>query len=328
VRPDDPASYTLEFDADGSLVARLNCNRGHGTWKSTSPGQIELGVMAVTTAACLPPSLDTRMAKDLGAVHSYAVENGHLHLNLTTGSSYEFGPQTPGLANTSWQLVGIQNADNTLVHPDDPAKYTLEFDADGSVVARLNCNRGHGTWKSASPGQIEFGVMAVTTAMCLPPSLDTRMAKDLAAMHSYAIESGHLHLNLSTGGFYEFEPLTPGLPNTSWQLLEIHNTDGTSLRPDDPAKYTLEFDAAGNVIARLDCNRGHGPWKSTSPGQIELGPLAVTRMMCPAGSLFDRVTKDLSTAQSYAIEDGHLHLMLSAGGYYEFEPFTQPSPSP
>ncbi|MGA9273783.1 MAG: META domain-containing protein [Candidatus Cybelea sp.] len=233
------------------------------------------------------------------------------------------GAQPQGLADTSWQLLQIKNVDGTSEHPDDSAKYTLEFDADGSLIARLNCNRGRGTWKSTSPGAIEFGVMAMTLAMCLPPSLDTRMAKDLTTVHSYAIENGHLHLNLSTGGFYEFEPLAPaGLPNTSWQLLEIRNADGTSLHPDDSTKYTLTFEADGSVVARLDCNSGRGPWKSTSPGAIELGPMALTRVMCPPGSLSDRVAKDWSTVQSYAIEDGHLRLTLSAGGNYEFVPFS------
>lgn len=241
----------------------------------------------------------------------------------------QVGAQTGGLSGTSWQLVQIQNADGTSDRPDDPAKYTLEFEADGSLVARLNCNRGHGTWKSASPGQIEFGTMAVTMAACLPPSLDTRMAKDLAAVHSYAIENGHLHLNLSTGAYYEFEPQAPaGLTNTSWQLLEIRNADGTSLHPDDPAKFTVEFDADGTVVAQLDCNRGHGTWKSAAPGRIELAPMALTRMMCLHPELSDRMAKDWSGMQSYAIEDGHLRLTPSTGGYYEFEPFVPPSPEP
>jgi heat shock protein HslJ len=239
------------------------------------------------------------------------------------------GAQTQGLAGTSWQLVQIHNADGTSERPDDPNKYTLEFEADGSLVARLNCNRGHGTWKSTAPGHLELGVMAVTMAMCLPPSLDTRMAKDLGAVHAYAIENGHLHLNLSTGGFYEFAPhAPPGLPGSSWQLLEIRNADGTVLHPSDPANYTVTFEADGSVIARLDCNHGRGTWKSTSAGQIELGPMALTRMMCPAGSLSDRVAKDWSSARSYKIEDGRLRLTFSAGDYDEFEPFTQPIPTP
>jgi para-nitrobenzyl esterase len=93
-------------------------------------------------------------------------------------------------------------------------------------------------------------------------------------------------------------------------------------------KYTVTFEADGSLTARLDCNHGRGTWKSTSPGQIELGPMALTRMMCLPGSLSDRVAKDWSTAQSYAIEDGRLRLTLSAGGYYEFEQFAEPSPAP
>jgi para-nitrobenzyl esterase len=171
--------------------------------------------------------------------------------------------------------------------------------------------------------------MAVTMAACLPPSLDTRMAKDLGTVHSYAIANGQLRLNVSTGGFYEFAPLAPaGLPNTSWQLVAIRNADNTSLHPDDSTKYTVAFEADGSVIARLDCNRGKGSWKSAAPGQIELGPMALTRMMCLPGSLSDRMAKDWSSAQSYAIEDGQLRLTLSTGGYYEFKPFTEPSPAP
>jgi heat shock protein HslJ len=234
------------------------------------------------------------------------------------------GAHPEGLANTSWQLVNIHNADGTSVHPDDPNKYTLTFEADGSLVARLNCNRGHGTWKSAAPGQIELGTMAVTLAACLPPSLDTRMAKDLGAVHSYAVEDGHLHLNLSTGGFYEFAALPISLPGTSWQLLEIHNADGTVLHPDDPAHFTVAFEADGSVIARLDCNRGHGTWKSAAAGQIALGPMALTRMMCIHPELSDRMAKDWSSFHSYAIESGRLRLKLSEGDYYEFKPFAEP----
>lgn len=237
----------------------------------------------------------------------------------------QVGAYPEGLANTAWQLVQIHNADGTSVHPDDPNKYTLSFEADGSLVARLNCNRGHGTWKSTSPGQLELGTMAVTMAACLPPSLDTRMAKDLGAVHSYAIENGQLHLNLSTGGFYEFAALPVALPGTSWQLVEVHINNGTLLHPDDPAHFTITFEADGSVVARLDCNRGHGTWKSSpSPGKIELGPMALTRMMCIHPALSDRMAKDWSSFHSYTIEGGRLRLMLPAGQYYEFKPFTEP----
>ena len=53
-------------------------------------------------------------------------------------------------------------------------------------------------------------------------------------------------------------------------------------------------------------------WKRTS---------AVTRAMCPPGSLHDRVVKDMEYVRSYVMKDGHLFLSLMAdGGIYELEP--------
>jgi para-nitrobenzyl esterase len=51
------------------------------------------------------------------------------------------------------------------------------------------------------------------------------------------------------------------------------------------------------------------------------GPLALTRAMCPPGSMHDRVVRDWEYVRSYVLEDGHLFLSLMAdGGIYEYEP--------
>ena len=111
------------------------------------------------------------------------------------------------------------------------------------------------------------------------------------------------------------------LAGTSWQLVKFQAGDGKVLTPDDKSKYTLTFGTDGSVIARIDCNRGKGTWKSAAPNQIEFGPLALTRAMCPQGSLHDRVARDLSAVRTYTIKNGHLFLALvSDGGTYEFEP--------
>ena len=50
--------------------------------------------------------------------------------------------------------------------------------------------------------------------------------------------------------------------------------------------------------------------------------MAITRAMCPPGSLHDRILKDREYVRSYVIKNGHLFLSLMAdGGIYEFEPF-------
>ena len=112
-----------------------------------------------------------------------------------------------------------------------------------------------------------------------------------------------------------------GLAGTSWQLVKFQGSDDTTLTPDGRAKYAIEFAEAGQLTARIDCNRGRGTWKSTGGGQIAFGPLALTRALCPAGSLHDQVVKQWGNIRSYVVRDGHLFLALMAdGGVYEFEP--------
>jgi para-nitrobenzyl esterase len=116
---------------------------------------------------------------------------------------------TSGLAGTSWRFVKFQGGDDSTLTPDDKAKYTIAFGADGSVSVRFDCNRGHGTGKSAGPNQLEFGNLALTMAMCPPGSLHDQFVKTWPYIRSYIIKDGHLYLSLmADGGIYEFEPIS------------------------------------------------------------------------------------------------------------------------
>ena len=119
----------------------------------------------------------------------------------------------------------------------------------------------------------------------------------------------------------------PGLGGTAWQLVKFQGGDDRTLTPDDRAKYTFAFGSDGGFSARIDCNRGRGSWKSPEPGRLEIGPLALTRAMCPPGSLHDQIVRQLNFIRSYVIRDGHLYLSLMAdGGIYEFEPVVARQP--
>ncbi|MGH8642280.1 MAG: META domain-containing protein, partial [Burkholderiales bacterium] len=82
-----------------------------------------------------------------------------------------------------------------------------------------------------------------------------------------------------------------GLGGTAWQLVRFQGGDDKVLVPDDRAKYTIAFGADGLVSARIDCNRGRGTWSSPGTSQLQFGPLALTRAMCPPGSLHDHIVK-------------------------------------
>jgi hypothetical protein len=75
------------------------------------------------------------------------------------GASAQTPPQSAAtdLKGTSWRLVKFQGSDDKTLTPDDSSKYTITFNADGSLSARIDCNRGRGTWKSSGPARIEFG---------------------------------------------------------------------------------------------------------------------------------------------------------------------------
>jgi para-nitrobenzyl esterase len=112
-----------------------------------------------------------------------------------------------------------------------------------------------------------------------------------------------------------------GLAGTSWRLVRFQGGDDRVLVPDDPSKYTFAFGADGRLAMRIDCNRGTGPWTSSAPGQLQIGPLATTRALCPPGSLHDRILKDVEYIRSYVLRGGHLHVALMAdAGIYELEP--------
>jgi para-nitrobenzyl esterase len=127
---------------------------------------------------------------------------------FVAGSQASSGAPAAGLAGTSWQLVKFEGSDDTTLTPDDRAKYTIEFGANGQVSARIDCNRGRGTWKSSGPNQLQFGPLALTRAKCPVGSLHDQIVKQWGNIRSYVLRDGHLFLALmADGGIYEFEPV-------------------------------------------------------------------------------------------------------------------------
>jgi para-nitrobenzyl esterase len=106
----------------------------------------------------------------------------------------------------SWRLVQFQGGDDTVRKPRSAEQYVIEFAADHALSARIDCNRGLGTWKSSGPTQLELGALALTRMMCSPESMDSQLLKHWPHIRSYTIKNDHLFLSLlADGGSYEFE---------------------------------------------------------------------------------------------------------------------------
>lgn len=108
----------------------------------------------------------------------------------------------PGLKGTSWTLAGFQSMDDSkgTIRPEAGKTYTVNFNADGTVTAQLDCNRGNGLYQegiaNAAGGRVTIGPIASTRMACPPPSLGTNLAAWLQDVTSYTLRDGHLYLAL------------------------------------------------------------------------------------------------------------------------------------
>jgi len=122
--------------------------------------------------------------------------------------------QAPGTAaksgsleGTSWRLVQISMSDGATRPAIERSRYTIGFGAAGVLNVRFDCNRGRGSWKSAAPGQLEFGALSLTRAMCPVGSLHDELVRQWPNVRSSLIKDGRLFLTLmADGGTIEFEP--------------------------------------------------------------------------------------------------------------------------
>lgn len=112
-----------------------------------------------------------------------------------------------GLEGSSWRLVQI-NMSNGVTRPAiERSSYTIGFGAQDVLNVRFDCNRGRGSWKSSGPGNLEFGTLSLTRALCPMGSLHDELVRQWPNVRSYLVKDGRLYLSLmAEGGTIEFEP--------------------------------------------------------------------------------------------------------------------------
>ncbi|MBK9020736.1 MAG: META domain-containing protein [Sulfuritalea sp.] len=132
--------------------------------------------------------MDTRLGKQ----KSRRWRDGVFALMLLLHSSFGTAGHANLLDGTSWQLQAIQSMDDAqgTTKIADPSHFTVHFGGDGRASFRLDCNRGTGSFTlrpaaDGNSGSISFGPIAATRALCPPPHLDERVARDMAHVRGY-----------------------------------------------------------------------------------------------------------------------------------------------
>jgi heat shock protein HslJ len=228
----------LVFQAGGRVAGSDGCNRITGTFERKGDA-VKFGQMAGTRMACVDTAeIEQAFREALNSATRLTVLGDRLglydvagkRLAAFTASAQTSSPSPPpspppppspspspspssSLEGTSWQLVKFQGGDGTTLTPDDRTKYTIKFGAGWRATARVDCNRGGGSWKSSGPNQLQFGPLALTRAQCPAGSMHDQIVKQWANVRSYVIKDGHLFVSLmADGGIYEFEQAAKAKP--------------------------------------------------------------------------------------------------------------------
>lgn len=234
----------------------------------------------------------------------------------------------PPIPPVVWELVELTGNDGRPVEIEDPSRYTVQFQPDGNLAIRADCNQATGTYT------IEDGILEITpgmtTLVLCPPDSQADPFQDLlhSAERFEFDDDGHLTL-ISPEGNLRFHPALTGVV---WQWQELQGGDGSIVAPDDPGRYTVTFLPDNELAILADCNRAQGTY-SVDGVSLSLTIGGVTRAMCPAGSLMDPYLSDLDEASTYVFRDGNLYLALPMdAGIMTFEAHFVPpdtaTPSP
>jgi heat shock protein HslJ/LysM repeat protein len=237
------------------------------------------------------------------------------------------------LGGTTWawfSLTGPEGQDGFVV--DDPLKYTLFFQEDGSLGIRADCNNAFADFMIDGDSlAIEIGPM--TRAQCPPGSRSNDYLSYLGSASNYYFENGNLFIELmADGGIMEFTPeesavaiddestLDSALFANDWMWVEF-TSPVEKVEIENPQVYHLTFQDDGLLEIVADCNNAHATYKADgSTLSIDVGPM--TLALCPPESRSDDFINYLGFAAKYFFEGDDLFVDLMAdGGTMKFSPF-------
>jgi para-nitrobenzyl esterase len=99
------------------------------------------------------------------------------------------------LADVTWQWQEFLGGDDTVLTPDDPSRYTLTFNDDGTASIQADCNQVVASY-SIDATQLTIEPGPSTMAACPEGSLSDRYVTLLSAATSYVMDGDELVISL------------------------------------------------------------------------------------------------------------------------------------
>jgi heat shock protein HslJ len=184
-----------------AMTHRMRRSQQHGAGRRL----LALAVLAtlLLAAGCVPGADGPTPAAPEPTIRSMAEPTAPAE--PTAAPAPTAGAESP-IVGPTWQWLRFEGGDGTVIEVDDPTKYTIAFQADGTYTIIADCNQGSGSYTEEG-GSLMIEEPVLTRVACPEGSLDGEFLRGLRDTRTYVLADGLLHMNLfADAGNMVFEP--------------------------------------------------------------------------------------------------------------------------
>ena len=207
------APITITF-SDGRVVGSAGCNRYFATYQVEGEALTIDEAIGRTRMACPDPIMaqEETYVKLLPQTATFEMDGDALTLFNQEGdallifrapaaaSSEEKGEEMAQLVGPVWQWQRTEMANDTTIEVDDPAKYTIQFNEDGTLLVKADCKQTAGEYTDEN-GALTIRLNPTTMQICSDDSRADEFLKELSFAGTYVFtEEGDLVINMKMDG--------------------------------------------------------------------------------------------------------------------------------
>jgi len=196
---DDKQPHMLLDPAQKQATGFAGCNHFFGRYELDGPS-LKFGPLGSTRMACrdLETGLETSVFEALENTLKWKKADEELLLLDGDAVLARFSRKKyMGITGPVWQWAHTLYNDDWKVVPADPENYTVQFQEDGTISVKADCNKKGGTVSiSHEEKSISIDITESTMAACPEGSLENDFVKGLSAAALYFTRNGDLYIDL------------------------------------------------------------------------------------------------------------------------------------